>query len=124
MTYFFVAIAGIIHVYIFTMESLLWGTAKVNRAFGMSDELAKKNRLFAFNQGYYNLFLAAAAFLGIVLSLTRHDDIGTTLMAYSCASMLGASLVLLYSQRRLIRPALIQGLPPLLALVSWMISHG
>ena len=42
---FFVAIAGVIHIYIFIMESVLWGTPKVNQAFGMSPEKAAANKL-------------------------------------------------------------------------------
>lgn len=117
MSQIFIGLAGAIHVYIFMMESIHWGKPNTNRTFGISAEQAEQNRLFAFNQGYYNLFLALAAFIGIALVIGDQKVAGTTLMAYSSLSMLGAASVLLYSQRKLVRPALIQGLPPLIGLI-------
>lgn len=116
MALFFVGVASAVHFYIFIMESILWGKPKTNKVFGLSPEGAEQNRLFAFNQGYYNLFLAIAALVGIFLSHSDHSA-GVTLMIYSSLSMLGAALVLLYSQPKLLRAVLIQGLPPLLGLV-------
>jgi putative membrane protein len=114
MALFFAALAGIIHLYIFCLESLLWGRAKTNRVFGISSEIAEHTRLFAFNQGFYNLFLAVAAMGGLVFG--ADTVVGKTLMAYALTSMLLAALVLIFSNRKLVRPALIQGLAPLLAL--------
>ena len=117
MAQVFIAIAGAIHIYIFVMESVLWGKPKTNRIFGLSPQLAEQNRVFAFNQGYYNLFLAIGAILGVAFSFAGHPTVGLTLMLCSSASMIGASLALLYSQPKLKRPALIQGLPPMLGLI-------
>lgn len=117
MSYLFVGIASLIHVYIFVMESILWGTPKVNKTFALTPELAEANRLFAFNQGFYNLFLAIAALNGIMFALGGMEIIGLVLMVYSCLSMVGAAATLICSSRELIRPALIQGLPPFLALI-------
>lgn len=119
---FFILIAACVHIFIFIMESILWGQPTTNRAFGVNAEQAEQNRLFAFNQGYYNLFLAVAAIVGVVLLNLDHSLIANTLMIYSSLSMLGAALVLFYSKKSLIRPALIQGLPPLLGLVSWWLK--
>lgn len=113
----FIGIAAFIHIYIFAMESLLWGKPRINKVFALTSEQAEQNRLFAFNQGFYNLFLAIAGFLGIALVNGALVAAGKALMIYSAASMLGAALVLLGSSRGLIRPALIQGLPPLLGLI-------
>lgn len=113
----FTFLAAVIHIYIFVLESLLWGRPKINRVFGVTSQEAENLQLFAFNQGFYNLFLAVAAFLGIVLSAGSPSVVGETLMIYANCSMLGAALVLLYSSPKLIRAVLIQGAPPLLALV-------
>lgn len=111
---FFVSISAVIHLYIFFLESLLWGKPKTNRVFGMSLEMAESNRLLAFNQGFYNLFLGAGALSGLLIGL---DSVaGKTLIAYSLLSMLLAAVVLIYSNPKLLRPALIQGIPPLLGL--------
>lgn len=118
MAQIFIGIASLIHAYIFVMESLLWGNPRTNKIFGMSAEMASNNRAFAFNQGFYNLFLAIAAATGIGLDFTRLDATANALKVYSCLSMSGASVVLIFSQPRLVRPALIQGLPPLIGLMA------
>lgn len=113
-----------IHIYIFALETLLWGRPRTNRIFGMAADKAEQNRLFAFNQGYYNLFLSVAALAGIISSLCGLEAVGMTLMAYSAFSMFGASVVLLYSRRKLIRPALAQGVFPLLGLICLVLRAG
>ena len=123
MVQFFAILSGVIHIYIFVMESVLWGRPKINKTFGMPEEVAESNRLFAFNQGIYNLFLAAGALLGAGMTFAGPSTIANTLIVYSCLSMVGASLALLYSARHLLRPALIQGLPPLTALIL-LALHG
>ena len=117
MSQVFLTLAGCIHIYIFLMESVFWGTPRVNRIFGVSGERALQNRLFALNQGFYNLFLAIAVLSGMVLNFEGWHDVGTTLMVYSSASMIGAALVLFCSERKLFRAAVIQGLPPLVGLL-------
>lgn len=116
--YLFTGLAALIHTYIFAVESLLWGKPQTNKVFRLTPEQAEQNRVFAFNQGFYNLFLAIAAAGGMALCLSGTITIGFTLMAYANLSMLGAALVLIYSQRKLMRAAAIQGLPPLIALSS------
>ena len=55
----FAAIAAAIHVAIFVLESVLWMRPSVRRIFGVrSDADAAAIRPMAFNQGFYNLFLA------------------------------------------------------------------
>lgn len=122
MDTFFFALAGLIHVYIFTMESLTWGQPRTNKAFGVTPEMAAHNQMFAFNQGFYNLFLAFGIFAGIGFDFSDSELIGTTLKAFSGLCMFGASLVLIFSNSKLIRPALIQGLPPFLGLASLLIK--
>jgi putative membrane protein len=116
MDTFFIALASLIHVYTFMMETFLWGKPRTNRTFGMSPEMAAHNQLFAFNQGFYNLFLALGAGAGIVLGFQGAIIAATTLKVFTCLSMLGASLVLLYSKPKLIWAVLAQGLPPFLGL--------
>jgi len=42
-------VAGIVHVLIFCMESLLWSTPGVRARFRQTPEQAEATRLFAFN---------------------------------------------------------------------------
>ena len=118
-------LAGVIHVLIFCMESLWWTTPTVRARFRQLPEQAQATKLFAFNQGFYNLFLAIGVFAGIALLLAGHRVSGFTLVTWSCLSMLGAAIVLAASAPQLRRGALIQGAAPLLFLllrfVHWVL---
>ena len=110
-------LAGLIHVLIFCMESLWWTTPAVRARFRQPPEQAQATKLFAFNQGFYNLFLGLGVFAGLALLLAGHPVSGWTLVTWSCLSMLGAAIVLAASAPQLRRGALIQGGAPLLFLV-------
>ena len=58
----------LLHVVIFAMESLAWTSGRTRATFGMSEEEALATREMAFNQGFYNLFLAVVTGLGVALS--------------------------------------------------------
>jgi putative membrane protein len=111
------SLSGLIHIYIFLMESVWWGTPKINKAFNVSPEDALTLKAFAFNQGYYNLFLAIQILVGIFLWFGPGPKVGPALCAFSAASMLGAATVLLISAPHLTRAAFIQGAAPLVALI-------
>jgi putative membrane protein len=121
--WFAAGLAGATHVLFFLLESILWGRPATNRIFGQTPEKAEITRLLAFNQGFYNLFLAIGVFIGIVIGNRGMPAIGSAITAFGCATMLGAALVLIGSSRKLWRGALIQGLPPLvfLALFARMV---
>jgi putative membrane protein len=110
-------LAGLIHVLIFCMESILWTTPAVYVRFRQSLERAEATKLLAFNQGFYNLFLALGTFAGLVAVVTGHPRVGWTVVYWNCAFMLGAALVLAASAPQLRRGAVIQGAAPLLFLV-------
>jgi putative membrane protein len=116
-------LAGFVHVLIFCMESLWWTTSKVRERFRQTPEQADATRLFAFNQGFYNLFLAIGTFAGLALMLTGHPRSGLTLICWNCLSMVGAAIVLTASAPQLRRGALIQGAAPLLFLLLALV-HG
>ncbi|WP_248240248.1 DUF1304 domain-containing protein [Microbacterium kunmingense] len=114
----FAAVAALIHLYIFVMESLTWTSARTRATFGIrSLEEAQTTKAMAFNQGFYNLFLAVAALLGIVLVAAGITVVGATLVFVGTGSMVAAGLVLLLSNRRMLRPAAIQAVPPLIAII-------
>ena len=54
----FAGLAALLHVYIFVMESLTWTTPRTRAVFGTTAEEAQTTKMLAFNQGFYNLFLA------------------------------------------------------------------
>jgi putative membrane protein len=112
------ALAGLIHVLFFCMESLWWTRPAVYRRFRSTEAQALVTKSVAFNQGFYNLFLAAGAFGGLALICAEHRGAGMVLAGWSCASMLGAAVVLAASAPQMMRGALIQGLPPLVFLAG------
>ncbi|MCJ1714171.1 DUF1304 domain-containing protein [Curtobacterium sp. VKM Ac-2922] len=119
----FAILAGLLHVYIFFMESIAWTSPRVRKTFGIaSDAEARATRGLAFNQGFYNLFLAIGAFLGVVLAYAGNGATGWTLVVFATASMLGAAVVLAGTGRRYFSTALIQGGFPLIALLFALIG--
>ncbi|MCW3158438.1 DUF1304 domain-containing protein [Micropruina sonneratiae] len=108
------AVAGVIPVGIFFLESLRWEHPDTRKVFGTSPELAASTKQLAFNQGFYNLFLAVGAFAGVALWFW--PVVSSTLIIVSPGSMLAAALVLVASDRSKARAALFQGLAPLLGL--------
>jgi len=114
-------VAGLVHVLIFCMESLWWTSPRVRARFRQSPEQADTTKLLAFNQGFYNLFLAIGTFAGLGLVLTGHPRVGWTLACWNCLFMLGAALVLAGSAPGMRRGAVIQGAAPLLFPVLFLI---
>ncbi len=112
------ALTGLIHVLFFCMESLWWTKPAVYRRFRNTEQQARATKALAFNQGFYNLFLAAGTLGGLALIATGHRSAGMVLVAWNCASMLGAAVVLAASSPKMLRGALIQGLPPLAFLLG------
>ena len=115
----FVGLAALLHVLFFVLESVLFMRPDVHRRFGLrTREEAELVRPMAYNQGFYNLFLAVGAVVGLVWAAGEGSDTGgTSVAAFACAVMLGAAVVLVTTSRRFLPAALVQGLPPLVALL-------
>lgn len=121
----FALLAAVLHVLIFFMESLWFMRPGMHSRFGAKSVAeAETIRLFAFNQGFYNLFLAVTVLVG--LGLIHFDGnlvVAQTLILSSCASMLAAAVVLFFSAgKKMLRAASIQGVFPMLAWLSWLMS--
>lgn len=117
------SIAAALHVFIWTMESITWRQPGTWRRFGLNtQEEADITAPLAFNQGYYNLFLAVIAIVGIVLVMADQRPAGWALVLASCGSMLAASVVLRTSGAAYTQAALTQGTVPLLAVVATVIA--
>jgi putative membrane protein len=116
-------IAALIHVYIFYLESLAWTGRRAAATFGIrSAEEAQTTRALAFNQGFYNLFLAVAVAAGTVVLAAGSTAVGATLVFVGAGSMAAAGLVLLLSSPSKARAALIQLAPPLLGVIALAIG--
>lgn len=112
------ALAALLHVYIFVMESLTWTSAKTRAVFGLSQAQAEQTKELAFNQGFYNLFLAVTAAVGAVLMAADELTVGRTLVFAGTGMMLAAAVVLLVSSPDKAKAAITQGTVPLLAVLG------
>jgi putative membrane protein len=119
-------IAAALHVFFWSMESVTWKQPATWKRFGVESQAdADTTASLAYNQGFYNLFLAVGAGIGIVLVAAYDgycETVGWTLVISSCATMLAASLVLVSTGIAYARAAAIQGGPPALAIIVAVIS--
>jgi putative membrane protein len=107
----FAGLAALLHVFIFYLESMAW-TTRARAVFGTTAQEAEATREMAFNQGFYNLFLAITVGLGIVLHAAGQHAVAATLVLTGAGSMVAASLVLLLSSPDKAGAAIKQGALP------------
>jgi putative membrane protein len=111
-------LAAALHVLFFVLESVTFSQPTVAARFGLTTpEQIAAVRPMAFNQGFYNLFLAVGIAGGLALIAAGSVDAGRAVVLFACACMTGAGLVLLSTNRRFARSAAIQAVPPLVAIV-------
>jgi putative membrane protein len=114
-----ISAAAALHVWIFVLESLAWTSPRARATFGLTREQAEATRQMAFNQGFYNLFLALAAAAGVVvLSSGGPTGVAVALALTGAGSMVAAALVLALSDRSKLRAAVAQGAFPLLGAIA------
>jgi len=120
----FVGIAGLIHVAIFLLESVLWSRPSTWKRFGIKSQAdADVLRPMAYNQGFYNLFLALGAGAGLVMLASNNvTQAGAALSIFVLLSMLLAAVVLVFSNPKLVRAAAFQGAAPLIGLIFLIIA--
>ena len=78
---------------------------------------------FAYNQGFYNLFLAVGAAGGVALAVlggagSGQVVAGNAVMLFACGSMVAAGIVLVTHNPRFASAAAVQVVPPLVAIVA------
>lgn len=113
----FAGLAALLHVYIWVMESLTWTSPRTRATFGTSQAEAEATKELAFNQGFYNLFLALITAGGIAAFGADDDNVGATLVFCGAGSMVAAGLVLLLSSPDKARAAITQLAFPAVAVV-------
>ena len=114
----FAGLAALLHVAIFAMESILWTRPAVFRRFGLASAAeAEATRSMAYNQGFYNLFLA----VGIVVGIAIGGDAGTALVVFCCACIVAAAAVLLTTGLSYLRAAASQATFAVVALVLFAV---
>ena len=119
----FTVLAALVHVYIFVLESVRWRQPATWKIFGIAGQQeADTTAPLAYNQGFYNLFLAIGAIVGTIVLIAGAREAGYALALFSTGSMLAAAAVLLSTGRSRLRSAAVQGTFPLLAVVLLLIS--
>lgn len=113
----FAGIAAIIHLYIFFLESIAWTGERARATFGTTVQEAETTKALAFNQGFYNLFLAVTVFVGIIVFAAGAQIAGAALVFAGAGCMFAAGLVLLISSPSKVAAAAKQLVPPLLGIV-------
>jgi putative membrane protein len=112
-------VAAGVHAWFFVLESLWFMRPSVWRRFGLtSDDEALVARSFAYNQGFYNLFLTGGVVIGLLLLAVGDAVSGRAFVLFACGSMVAAGLVLVAHNRDLARAAAIQIVPPLIAILA------
>jgi putative membrane protein len=124
-------LAAVIHVLAFTWEVVLFQRPGVHSGvFAIPTADVPPVRLWSFNVGFYNLFLAVGLVTGVIVWILGNASVGRTLVTYVCLFMFLAGVVLFISDRlALSRPrgagvggAISQSVPPLVALVALAVS--
>lgn len=121
------ALAALVHVYIFVLETIRWTEPATRRIFGTTEETAAITKPLAANQGVYNLLLAIVAAAGVVLVLVADPTsgeraAGDALLTAGLGSMLVAALYLVATDGTKLRAASVQGTLPLLGLLALLIA--
>ncbi|MDM7832437.1 DUF1304 domain-containing protein [Cellulomonas edaphi] len=111
------SLAALLHVVFFAMESLLFARPAVHGRFGTRTEDVDAVRPWAFNQGFYNLFLAVGTLVGVALAAGAERTTGLALVIFGCGSMVAAALVLVVPKPEMARAAAVQGVVPAVAVL-------
>ena len=112
-------LAAAIHVLFFVLESVTFSQPRVAARFGLrSEEQIAAVRPMAFNQGFYNLFLAVGIAAGIAQIAGGAVVAGRSIVLFACLCMVWAGIVLFVTSRRFLQAALVQLVPPLIAIVA------
>lgn len=116
----FAGLAIALHFFIFYLESFAW-TTKALSVFGMTPAEAEATKEMAFNQGFYNLFLALIALVGIAIRST-FPAAGNALILAGIGAMLAAAVLLFVTSPDKQGAAIKQGIFPLLSIIFLLIG--
>ncbi|HET9900211.1 MAG TPA: DUF1304 domain-containing protein [Actinomycetes bacterium] len=124
-------VTATVHILVFVGESLLFQHPRVHQGvFSVPTAEVQPVRLWAFNVGFYNLFLGCGMIAGVITWAAGNEAVGRALVLYTCLFAFLAGIVLFVSDRMaLSRPrgtgvggAIGQSVPPLVALIALALS--
>jgi len=120
---FFMGITAILHILFFKLESIDFMKPETLKRFGLDEHSGEFVKTWAFNQGFYNLFLAIGLIYSIFLLFKGNVERGVTLASFILLTITGAGLVLYISVPEKFSAALIQAIPAIIALITLKISQ-
>jgi putative membrane protein len=115
IAFFHFLLAGLIHVYFFYIESLAF--TRFAHRFGVEQSSLPQIKVWAFNQGIYNLMLAIQMFVGLSMIYTQQRSLAGFLVGFSGLTMIVAGICLYVSAPHLRRASIIQILPPTIGFI-------
>ncbi len=96
----FAGVAALVHVLVFVWEALVFRRPGVHQGiFHIPSEDVPAVRLWAFGQGFYNLFLASGTVIGLVALHNGNETVGRALVFYTCGFMALSGVVLVIADR-------------------------
>jgi putative membrane protein len=130
VVWIFALVAAVVHLLAFAWETLLFRRPGVHDGvFAIPTADVPPVRLWAFNVGFYNLFIACGLVGGVIVWMNGNEAVARALVIYLCIFAFLAGIALFASDRlAMSRPrgkgvggALAQGVLPLIALVAAVI---
>jgi putative membrane protein len=113
----FVMISAFLHLIFFKFESIDFLKPSTLKRFNLTPEEGKVVKVWAFNQGFYNLFLAIGLMASIALLNTNFMSSGIILAQFILLTMVGADVVLIISAPKSYKAGLIQAIPATIAFI-------
>ncbi len=116
-SFYFFAIAALIHVGFFIFQSFWLQKDQAQSFLKISASEHQAIKVWAFNQGFYNLFLAAGVLIGLYFVLKLQVMMAGVMTSFAGVCMIIAGVVLWFSSPKLRKFAYLQALPPFLGFV-------
>ena len=117
ISFFLFGVAGLIHIGFFVFESIYLKRISGQTFLGLDDKTYKQVKIWAFNQGFYNLAIGLGTFSGLYYVRSLEIKVAGVLISFCGLTMIMAGLVLFFSVPKMRKMALAQLLPPLLGFV-------
>jgi putative membrane protein len=114
ISFFLFGIAALIHFGFFFFEAILYQRRGFHEKLRISERDHELQKVWAFNQGFYNLYLSVGTLTGLYFVMQKQIMLAGVLTSFCGVSMIVSGCVLWLSVPRLRVAALVQAIPPML----------